>query len=77
MKHYQSKFQSPLLRFVGFLAGLAAQTQVFSGADAASVLEASEGKNFILFRQSQHFRQSNSIVAAYTYTQRRKQVTVK
>lgn len=46
MKHYQSKYQSPLLRSaVGFLAGLAAWTQVFSEAKAASVLEAAGSKN--------------------------------
>lgn len=50
MRHYQSKHLSPWLRFVvGFLAGLAAWTQVFSGADAASVLEAAGRKkiNFV------------------------------
>lgn len=64
MKHYQSKYQPPLLRFVvGFLAGLAAWTQVFSGCCQCSG-GCWEEKTRILFRQSQHFRQSNSCASS-------------
>lgn len=70
MKHYQSKFQSPLLRFVGFLAGLAAQTQVFSGADAASVLEASEGKKISFCSGSPNISGNLTLLWQHTRTLR-------
>lgn len=77
MKHCQSKHQSTLLRFVaGFLAGLAAWTQMFSEADAASVLEAARRKKQFC-SGSLNISDNLTVVAAYLYAQRCKQVTVK
>lgn len=77
MKHYQSKYQPPLLRFVvGFLAGLAAWTQMFS-ACCQSWRLLGEKKSEFCSGSPNISGGLTLVLTAHTYTQSCKKATVK